>query len=573
MLSDIVFLEKWQNLFDSCHWSTVFQSVDFIKIWFQFYQDEFDLFFICKFDKDQQLQGFFPLSQNKNTQQICIAGSYLAEYQTWLATEESKDIFISEALEILVKEFPQKKLEMPFIAPNTPLDFFKKDQKWSNQTELREHERPLIKVGDGSLAEESLKKKGNKTRLRQLNKIGKIEVESLQKVEELADIFDEIETYSRFRLSALHNVFLEYENKRKDFHLALMKIPNLIYTNLLKVDGKLASAKLFINNKGEMLQSITAMSPFLAQQSPSKIHTYFVWKDFAEKGIEIFDLSPGGGYKNRFATDCENVFSLTVFFNKQEFIKHQYRRKTVAFAKDSLEKMKLTKTKVFAISDKLSHKFQRVKRRTIPKTVWKNVKRKVYDLREVRVYMMKISDIEPYESDLFKKNNIADLLKYVPNEGWQFTISEFHQICLNRFEIGNHSYTLADENNLLHYGWLVENQLISKVYEVNQELNLPENSAVLYDFFTHPDARKKGLYQKAIRQILNEVAKNTDAKQVFISVLADNLPSKSVIEKLGFKYQGSLFQETKLGKTRRWKNFSDEADLTNSVLNLKENLV
>jgi RimJ/RimL family protein N-acetyltransferase len=337
-----------------------------------------------------------------------------------------------------------------------------------------------------------------------------------------------------------------------------MKDKNLLSASLLKVGGKLASAQVFVENRGEMLLSISAMSPFFANMSPSKIHTYFVWKDFAEKGIEIFDLSPGGGYKNRFATDCEEVFSLTIFNDKKEFLRYKYERKMISFAKESLEKAKLTKTKVFAFADKLSHKIKRVKRRTIPKTILKNVRNKVYELKEVRVYMMPVSEISKLPNHhLLRQNSIEDLLKYSPNEGWQFTTSEFHQVCLQRFAEGNHSFTISDEEKLLHYGWLVENQEISNVFEVAQELELPPNSSVLYDFYTHLEARGQGLYQKSLYQILHQIADKGAAKQVFISVLADNFPSKNVIEKVGFTYQGSLFQETKFGRLKRWRDFSN----------------
>ncbi len=554
LLTDEKFLAQWKLLYAKCGWATFFQSIEFVSTWYEFYQANFDLIFVCGFDESNNLIGFFPLTQEQKTKRICVAGCYLAEYQTWLVTEKDNDVFIENALQLLSETFPHNKLEFPFIAPKTPLTFFETDKKWSEQSELRSHPRPLIEVGDGSKANESLQKKGNKTRLRQLNKIGKVEIETIETPEEFAKVFDEIETLSQFRMSALHNVLPISDSQRKPFHLALMKIPNLFYISLLKVGEKIASAKICLKNNGEMLQSITAMSPFLANQSPSKIHTYLLWNELAEKNIEIFDLSPGGGYKERFATHSENVFSLTLFFDKQDFLRYKYKRKIIAFGKETLEKARVGRTKAFAIADKIHHKLQRVKRRTIPKTIWKNVRRKIYELKEVRVYKMdseKIRDLPKF--NLMKRDCIEDLLKYEPVEGWQFTVSEFHQVCHKRFESGNHSYTLAENNKLLHYGWLVEKQEISNVYEVKQELKLPPNSSVLFDFFTHPESRGKGFYNNSMCQILHDTIQNNETKQVYICVLADNLTSRSVIEKLGFNYQGSLFHETKFAKVKKWQ--------------------
>jgi RimJ/RimL family protein N-acetyltransferase len=75
---------------------------------------------------------------------------------------------------------------------------------------------------------------------------------------------------------------------------------------------------------------------------------------------------------------------------------------------------------------------------------------------------------------------------------------------------------------------------------------------VLYDFFTHPRMRGRGLYQQALYQILHDAVETPGIKKVYIMVLADNAPSRHVIEKVGFTYECSLFRQKRLGKTTTW---------------------
>jgi RimJ/RimL family protein N-acetyltransferase len=119
-------------------------------------------------------------------------------------------------------------------------------------------------------------------------------------------------------------------------------------------------------------------------------------------------------------------------------------------------------------------------------------------------------------------------------------------------------YTLVEDGRLVHYGWLSERQQKSNISEVEQDFYLPPESAVLADFYTHPAARGKGLYQQSLRQMLRDAALVAGTRHIFIGVMADNLPSRHVIEKVGFNYQFSFFARTVGGKTKRWSTAPPE---------------
>ena len=561
LLHDPQFRRQWIELYENCPWGTVFQDVDYLSIWYRNFKERVELIFIYESDQAENIIGLFPISRCIETGKLTIAGDYHAEYQTWLATPENGDKFAEKALNKLCSEFPTSRLQLMFLAPNTPKKWF--EGKWANRIRLQRVPRPLVNLDERNTSEQSLRKRGNKSRIRQLRKRGELSYSVLECPDKFSKVFDEIESNSHLRLSALHNVQCGDDEARKSFHEDLMRETDIVYPTLLTVDDDIASAQVCFRNKDEMLLCLTSMSPFYGRQSPSKIHLLMLGQELAKTSYKNFDLSPGNGYKERFATETLDSYTLTIFFRRSDYFIHTAKRKALACARNNLARFEVKKNSFFKFADKLLHKVRRVRPYTIPQTIFKNIGRKMYQHKECRMYSFDIRKIGSLENpNLMNVDSIPDLLKYRPVEGWQDTTSQFHQKVLRNFENGIHSYSLADENQLLHYGWLIERQEISQVFEVDQEFKLPENTAVLFDYFTHPEARGKGLYQKSILQGLHDASKIDGTKQVFIGVMADNASSRHVIEKLGFRYEGSLFEETKLGTTRRWQDWSEKSQVS-----------
>jgi len=457
---------------------------------------------------------------------------------------------------------------MMFLAPNTPLDWL--EGKWANQSILKTVPRPLVDLSDKEKSAKSLRKRGNKSRIRQLKKKGDLQFTELEDTKEFEEIFDTIEDFSRLRLSAIHNVQPETDMRRKQLHLDLMKETDIVRPSLLKVDDDIASAQVCFKNCDEMLLSITSMSPFFAKQSPSKIHLLMLGNALTKTQYKNFDLSPGNGYKQRFATKTEESHALTVFFNKAEFTRYKAKRRAITLVRKSLERIKIEKNIAFKLADKICHKLKRLKLHTIPATVLKYLKHSVYEHRECRIYSISVDEIKSLnQPNTMNRNSISDLLKYQPVEAWQDTTSQFHEKVLGNFEKGIHSYSCSNEDTLLHYGWLLERQNVSHVFEVDQKFDLLPNSAVLFDYYTHPEARGKGLYQKSILQGLHDAQTIPGTQRVYIGVLADNKPSRHVIEKLGFNYQGSLFKETLFGRSKKWQRWNKESQIEEKELVLK----
>ena len=125
-------------------------------------------------------------------------------------------------------------------------------------------------------------------------------------------------------------------------------------------------------------------------------------------------------------------------------------------------------------------------------------------------------------------------------------------MAVSRLEAGHHVYTRVENGRLVHWGWLAENPETGFMDEVHQKFEYPAGSAVVYDFFTRPEARGSGLYSSTIRQMMGDAAA-ARLDRIFVFVLADNDPSRRVIEKAGFRHTVSLFERILAGKARRWR--------------------
>jgi RimJ/RimL family protein N-acetyltransferase len=117
---------------------------------------------------------------------------------------------------------------------------------------------------------------------------------------------------------------------------------------------------------------------------------------------------------------------------------------------------------------------------------------------------------------------------------------------------GNHLYSVVEDGVLVHYGWLAARQERAPDEQIGLVFIPPRGSAALWDYFTHPIARGRGLYRDSLWQCMHDAVEIDGARQVFIYVYTDNPVSRHAIEKAGFEYYGSLVLERRFVRRRRY---------------------
>ncbi len=190
--------------------------------------------------------------------------------------------------------------------------------------------------------------------------------------------------------------------------------------------------------------------------------------------------------------------------------------------------------------------------------VLNRLRRLLYSHTELRVYRHTVQSAAAFREDANVSCGRAEALReFEATESWH-SRSEFVSSGVSRLAAGEKFFSVSVNGRLMHWGWMIEKQQSAFLTEVKQWTELPDHCGVLYDFYSHPEARGRGLYQRSLATMLKHASRIPTLQYVYIFVEADNGPSRHVIEKLGFDYQRSLFRQRCLIFSRRWGTSADD---------------
>ncbi len=537
LLRDRAFQQQWHSLYSSCPWATIFQGADFVTTWYKVYREPFKPLLVTETLADGSLSGLLTLAITPNSQRLVFAGAEQAEYHTWLARSDNGDTFIAAAMELIGASFPGLKLTFQYLPLAAPKQWLK-DRQWAQTTILDLWIRPLMKLGDGSSLQKSLKKSSNKSRLNRMKRLGDVQFEQLREPAALAAVFDDIIGYYDFRQGAVNDsVYFQTDPCRKPFYLALMEIPDLLHVTVLKIDELVVAAHLGLSDGKSCVLGIPAHSPVHAVHSPGKLQLLMLGVELAKQGFDALDLTPGGdAYKERFATDRDEVHILTVFLNDSRWQKQRAELKTWARVKaGSIAKSVLGATGIkLATAKKSIEQVRRLRLGTV-----KNLSQKLSGKIEYRVYVYPANAART-ENQLHSVNKdcLNDLLLFQPVDSRQ-TRQDFLSLCLTRLEAGQHVYTRVEQDCLVEVCWLVERQEKLVLGDLNQEYVFEPDSAMIHDYWLDPSSRDRTNSRALLQQILNDALFIYGAKQVYITAMADD-PWRDAIESTGFTYSQSI---------------------------------
>ena len=183
-------------------------------------------------------------------------------------------------------------------------------------------------VSDADARGESLTGKHRK-RLNKLARLGDLRFERLTSAEELAAVIDEIAVLYDLRQGGLGGDLPFVSDPTKSaFHLALMATPQLLHATVLRLGSHVLSAQLGLTGRGWLHFGVLAYSPLYGEHSPGVMHVRLLGQLAAREGFQAIDLTPGGAWKDRFATSHDTVSRLTVFAGRSHAIRAEVSRQT-----------------------------------------------------------------------------------------------------------------------------------------------------------------------------------------------------------------------------------------------------
>ena len=416
--------------------------------------------------------------------------------------------------------------------------------------------RPIIRVDDATTVSGYLQQKqrgSTKNYRNRLSRLGDLRFERVRSSADLALIIDDLIAFYDLRQGATNDVVpFQGDSLKKGFHLALSRHHDLLHVSLLRAGSELISALVGVADGRTFSLGMAMFSPFRASYSPVTVHLLMLVELLHQEGFQALDLTPGDdAFKQRFASDHDQVRTLTIYFRPSSWLRHRAFQRSQRLLVSGASTLRLPLRDVRASLSKLA--------RVGPTGLLASVKGRIagitsrfWSTAETRVYALSVAEAGALGAEArMQRDRAASLLAFQPRFGWQ-TRQRFLSDSLKKIERGHHLYSEVTDGVLVHYGWLIEQQDRNFFAEAEQAFRFVPGTAMLYDFYTDPMARGRGLYQRSLKQMAKDAAERPGTQQVLISVLAGNGPSRHVIEKVGFRYVGSLFLTTRAGrKTRR----------------------
>jgi GNAT superfamily N-acetyltransferase len=196
--------------------------------------------------------------------------------------------------------------------------------------------------------------------------------------------------------------------------------------------------------------------------------------------------------------------------------------------------------------------------KSAPRSIVDRLWRRIWSRKELRIYRCTAEQIAALPRTGGCRRDRWD--DFDACTAWSYghlTRDDYLRLVEQRRLVGcHHLYSLVEDDTLVHYGWLSYPQDRAPDAALGLEFIPPPGSAALWDYFTHPRARGRGLYLRTLWQCLHDAVEIDGARQVFIYVYADNEISKRVIERAGFEYLGSLIADRRPWGVRRYAIFT-----------------
>ncbi|MBK9313233.1 MAG: GNAT family N-acetyltransferase [Acidobacteria bacterium] len=543
--------EHWNRLYNECPWGSVYQSDNFILTWYETYSSVFTPLIVIGKTETGSVCGLFFLAVNNETGQLVVAGASHAEYQVWLADIQAGNVFIECALDRLKEMFPDRTLTLLFVLPKTPVAWAQIGGRWAHQCQIKTLPRGLLSIGDGSSFKDTLRKK-KQNKVNRLKRLGNLHFDHITDPDQMDSLFDEFSVLQNLRLRAIYNLSeIDNDPLKKALYIKLMRIPAFLYTTVLRLDRTLVSAQIHTYNKDQLLLGLITHSPFYAKYSPGSLHLLMLGIELGKQNVPIFDLTPGGDYKDRYATSYDQVYVINVFFRKRDAIRNRLKTKITNAVKRI---MSLLRVSPVAVKERyLTFLDWKQKWVRMPKSSWVAgfagwMQKRLWIKEEFCLYGLDYSRCSSASQPelTLNRDSIRDLLTYRPRETEHLPVNRFLRRAMQLFEIGGHVYTRVENDELVFCGWLIQQPDRDSTSWLERTLLRGENTILATALGSH--TVKAGHFKIFIRQLVKDVVSGSLEKELICAIPVHRHEWRRIAEDEGFIFEKSITRTVRIGR-------------------------
>ncbi|MBT0809948.1 GNAT family N-acetyltransferase [Litoribacter ruber] len=440
---------QWSNLYETCPWATVFQGLEFFKMFHEVYKQQYQPLLVVYF-VDDKLKALLPLSFETSDGRITGAGVNDAHYHAWICSEEIGSCFFKKAVEELRVQFPLSSIRMEQLPVGIPLGWLGAVENFDG-VKFTTSVRPLVNLKNPSI-DKLARKKDFKSNNNRLKKCGDFEVEFIKDQDKFDQALETLVHQSDFRKGAFYGLFPFHKNPYRSILYKEMFRKKMMFGLVLKLDGEiLAGITGTIGKDGWCHGSgLNCHSPLFDYYSPGFLSFIHLIQHLENEGYETLDLSTGMlDYKKRIANHYDEVYELFIPAVDQAIIS---KKKTGL--KDKL------KERIWAFLEKKPHlDFEREELRAKFKLYHKQ--RDYFNLihfyQTGKPYLkiekyVSCSEAEKLLGESYSKNSLKELLMYRPKHE-SLTKREFLLDAFSRFKSGEVCYSQSKNGKLLGCLW------------------------------------------------------------------------------------------------------------------------
>jgi CelD/BcsL family acetyltransferase involved in cellulose biosynthesis len=459
-LDDRGFQGRWRALHRQCPWSTVFQDVGFATIWYRVYRDVYDPIVAVGSEADGSMSGLFLLARERGTGALAHVGEKHAEYQTWIARPD-RGAFIGDALDALKPHVGGATLQLRYAPSRLPLETLTSSQSWGWRTVSWLEERGIADLekpdGIASLIESSR----YRYRMRRIGALGEISFRTVTTRAELEAWLDEIIAFCDLRQGAINGAFPFHDDPlKRELHLAMLDAPELLHTTILTAGKTLISSQINFVDRRTISLGLISHSPMQGKISPGTLHLLLLARHAAAQGFAEIDLTPGGEYKDRFASFTDPTRVVSIQFSATQAVRAQVRRFAAEQAKTRIRELGLEPV---AVKKQFVQRVADLRRSITGARGRANGSHAESAAAELMIFRIpsvnqssETNDVSAMSTNDLRIDEVGDLLLPTSSGRSVHERRDEFRAALSRFERGAQLITRTDGGRITHQAWVLK---------------------------------------------------------------------------------------------------------------------
>jgi len=347
--------------------------------------------------------------------------------------------------------------------------------------------------------------------MNQLKKIGEVRLLQLDPATLTDNLFAAFQTFYDIRTLAQYGAAPFTDDPRKGvFHRRLLeRTPGAVLLFVLLAGDTPVAFSYNLRDKGRVINCMSPFHPRWLSASPGKLVCDLAADTLAQRGMEAFDLGPGGDpYKEEVAATHEVGRSLRLFSSRRLARLHAGSGALRAHLKRAAAAMGVSRKQLQQGQALLS----RLRGRSpgdLAMAVARALRRWIWSKDAFVIFHMDRSTwlgglgAADAAGPPIQRDTLEAFLFYSGSDR-RTSRQELMEEAIRRLDEGEHCYTVVEGGVLLHYSWMRPNPEVMEIAELGIRLAPEPNTVCCYDSYTGPHAQGRGLFTRAMRQMIDD---------------------------------------------------------------------